>query len=366
MTSVSRLIAGTMTGTSIDAIDVVIARIEGQGLGMHPTLLVHHARPLGELVTPLRDASEQRPMTARQLAELALEFGRFHAAVIGEACRLADVPAPDLVAAHGQTIYHRPPASWQLLNPAPIAEALGCRVVFDLRQADLAAGGQGAPITPLADWVLFRHPTRRRAIVNLGGFCNNTLLPAEQAGGIDEIRGADVCACNLVLDAVARAALGVPFDADGAVAATGTPRGDAVEALRHCLAAQGGHQRSLGTGDEATAWVAALREELSPADLAASAVAAVAGTIGDWLVAHDVEEAFAAGGGARHAPLREAIARSAGRPVDTTASLGVPVEAREALEMAVLGALAEDGVDITLPQVTGRRPQVRRAGFWLG
>jgi len=366
--STTRLIAGVMTGTSIDAIDVAIARIDGQGLSLRAELLDHHSHPLGELVAPLRDAAEQRPLAARQFAELGLEFGRLHARVIEAACRSAGVSQLDLVAAHGQTVYHRPPASWQLLNAAPIAEALRCRVVHDLRQADLAAGGQGAPITPLADWVLFRHPTRRRAIVNLGGFCNATLLPAAEGGGIHDLLGADVCACNLVLDAVARAALGLPFDADGATAASGTPRGDAVEALRHSLSSQSALHRSLGTGDEASAWVAALRDQLGPADLAASAVAAVSETIGDWLVAQGAEEVFLAGGGARHAALRSGIARSAGRPVATTAELGVPVEAREALEMAVLGALAEDGVAITLPQVTGRRdaPEPRRAGVWLG
>jgi 1,6-anhydro-N-acetylmuramate kinase len=364
----SRLVAGVMTGTSIDAIDVAIVRLEGRGLELHAELLLHVARPLGDLVAPLRDAAEQRPLAARQFAELGLALGRLHAEVIAEACREAAVERLDLVAAHGQTVYHRPPASWQLLNAAPIVEALRCRVVHDLRQADLAAYGQGAPITPLADWILFRHPARRRAIVNLGGFCNCTLLPAAESAAIHEILGADVCACNLVLDAVARVALGLPFDPDGAAAASGTPRGDAVEALRHSLGCRAGLHRSLGTGDEASAWVAALRDQLGPADLAASAAAAVAGTIGDWLLSQGAEEVFLAGGGARHAALRDGIARSAGRPVATTAELGVPVESREALDMAVLGALAEDGVAVTLPQVTGRRddPSPPRDGSWLG
>ena len=111
----------------------------------------------------------------------------------------------DLVVAHGQTVFHAPPASWQLLNAAPIARAVRAPVVFDLRQADLAAGGQGAPITPLADWIMLRAhgpAAAGRAIVNLGGFCNVTILPS--GAGPEGVRGMDVCPCNHLLDGVAR------------------------------------------------------------------------------------------------------------------------------------------------------------------
>src|SRR5690606_34298498 len=125
------------------------------------------------------------------------------------------VGAPDLVAVHGQTVHHEPPVSWQLVNPWPIAQYADCPVVTDLRGADLAAGGQGAPITPIADWLLFRDRRegaggrQTRVVVNLGGFCNITLLPGRspptggQGGatlrarplpGVEQIQARDVCA----------------------------------------------------------------------------------------------------------------------------------------------------------------------------
>lgn len=270
------------------------------------------------------------------------------------------------MAAHGQTVVHAPPVSWQLLNPAPIAARLRCRVVSDLRQADLAAGGQGAPITPIADWVLFRDAARRRAVVNLGGFCNTTVLPPDSVGHVCDLAGGDVCACNQVLDAVARSVLGVPFDADGAAAAAGRVDESARAALAAILAPQRKAHRSLGTGDEALAWIEAHRGRLAPNDLAATATEAVAQEIGAAIREHRVDEIVVAGGGARHRPLLGAIARRSAAPLRTTVELGVPIEAREALAMAVLGALADDGVEITCPKVTGRLGRAGRAGSWIG
>lgn len=352
-----------MTGTSIDGLDVALVRIEGFGLEMRVTPERHASRSLGSLAGELRAAAEEHAMTARAFASLAWRFGELHADAIHEL--VADAPI-DLVVAHGQTIVHAPPISWQLLNPAPIAARLGCRVACDFRQSDLAAGGQGAPITPIADWVLFRDPTRRRAIVNLGGFCNVTVLPAESTGSACEIRGGDVCACNHVLDAVARAVLGAPYDVDGAAAAAGRADLKAAAALGDVLASQRTAGRSLGTGDEATAWIESHRDALQPRDLAASAVEAVGGQIAEAIAAHRVDELVVAGGGAHNRSLTTAIARAAGIALRPTDDLGVPIAAREAVAMAVLGALAEDGVEITCPAVTGRKRNAGRAGTWCG
>ncbi len=113
-----------------------------------------------------------------------------------EAVRALGCERLDLVVAHGQTVYHAPPLSWQLCAPGPIAHALQVPVLCDLRSADIAAGGQGAPITPIADHILFRHAREARAVVNLGGFCNITTLPA--GDDATRVRGGDVCACNQV------------------------------------------------------------------------------------------------------------------------------------------------------------------------
>jgi 1,6-anhydro-N-acetylmuramate kinase len=271
---------------------------------------------------------------------------------------------PDLICVHGQTIFHQPPISWQLVNPAPIAQRFDCPVVSDLRQADLAAGGQGAPITPLADWVVFRdrHEKASRAVINLGGFCNATVLP--RRGGLEGLEGRDLCPCNQVLDAVARRALGQPMDINGAAASAGIADPEAVNTLVSWFNRLTERRRSLGTGDEAIEWVEHHMPRLSAQDLAASAANAIGSYIAIATRAMKVDEIIVAGGGAHNSALVRAIASLAKAPVRPSDELGVPIAAREALAFAVLGALCADGVPITLPNVTGCSGPAPLAGSW--
>ncbi len=366
-----RVVIGCMTGTSLDGIDTAVVEIEGGGLDMRVRLVRHCAEGLESVAPALRRAADGKLMTAEELGRLALQFGERLAEASDTAA--AGVGAVDLVAVHGQTIVHRPPLSWQLVNPAPIAARLACPVVFDLRQADLAAGGQGAPITPIADWVIFRAAGVRRAIVNLGGFCNVTMLPpapeptprAAHADTLKHVQGFDVCACNRVLDDVARRVLGAPYDADGRAALAGTADPGLVAALRELLERQRSAGRSLGTGDE----VRVTGDGCDGPDLLASAVEAVGGCIADALGEHELDEIVIAGGGARNGALVKAISRvprAACPPVRLSSELGVAVAAREAMAMAVLGALCADGIPITLPQVTGCSSPAPVAGSWCG
>jgi 1,6-anhydro-N-acetylmuramate kinase len=257
--------------------------------------------------------------------------------------------------------------SWQLLNPHPIARALACAVAFDLRGTDLAHGGEGAPLTPLADWVLFR-AAHARTVVNLGGFANATMLPAEgpdPAADVAHVRGADLCACNQLLDHAARRAIGQDFDGDGACAARGTPDAALVGALRAALA-PAGRPRSLGTGDEGFAIVDRAAPTLAPEDLLASVAHAVGAAVGAAIAAAGARDAVLAGGGTRHRPLVAAIARHAGMPAMASDAVGLPASHREAIGWAVLGALAQDGVPASLAAVTGRREHPgARSGAWL-
>ncbi len=380
-----RFVVGVMTGTSLDGLDAALVRIDGRGLSVRASLLALHASPFpAELAKGLRAAAEQTPLPASAFARLAVSFATHHIDAIRSLTsgpEATGVGPLDLIVAHGQTIFHAPPCSWQLLQPAPIVEALGVTTVCDLRQADLAAGGQGAPITPLADWLLFR-AAEPRAIVNLGGFCNLTFLP----GGEDPetVRGADVCACNQVLDAVARRALGQPFDADGAAARRGRVDEEARDALIAALRSQRAARRSLGTGDEALEWVERIAARRAGDDVAATATAAVGQVIGEAIADQFAGRLTAgsserpprtgsdpsagiialAGGGARHRGLAATIAAVAGRPTRLLDELGVPIAAREAMAMAVLGTVAADGIPLSLAQVTGRRSPRALDGLW--
>jgi len=276
----TRFVLGAMTGTSLDGIDVAAAEIRGTGLQMRARLIRHDHADLGPLGGDLRRAAAQEPMTAETLAGLSLALGERYAEAVAAAA--GGVERPDLIAVHGQTIVHRPPISWQLINPAPVALRFNCPVVFDLRQADLVAGGQGAPITPAADWVLFGDPETRRAVVNLGGFCNVTVLGEDGDEPLAGVRGFDVCACNQVLDAAARRGLDAPYDDGGRAALAGEARDDAVAELLEILVRQRTSGQSLGTGDEAGSWVATYGGRLGPEDLAASAVDAPCAPATSW------------------------------------------------------------------------------------
>lgn len=349
-----------MTGTSIDAVDAALVEITGAGLAMSARLVRHASRPLGDLAPRLRKIAQQHACTAREIAAAGRDLALEHVRVLRALVRDDKV---DFIAVHGQTVLHAPPLSWQLINPHVIAEALHAPVVFDLRAADLAAGGQGAPITPIADYVLFAAPHETRTVVNLGGFCNITRLPRRSAApDLSEIGGGDVCVCNQLLDALARSCLGSAFDEDGRRALAGAPLAAAVSALQAQLERQAAAGRSLGTGDEALGWLDQYRGACTPEDLARSACAAIARVIAQRLAGAD--RIILAGGGARNAALVAELSRSCGAEVSTSSELGVPVEAREALCFAVLGALARDGVPIALPAITGAAgPRV--AGAWV-
>ncbi len=239
-----------------------------------------------------------------------------------------------------------------------------------MRSANTASGGQGAPITPLADFILFAASDSPVVVVNLGGFVNATLL-APRGASIDSIRGYDICACNHLLDEVARTRLHAPFDESGAVAASGVSDERMcaqIEAALAPAACTGSARRSLGTGDEVKA-VVGLTAALSAADACRTIVEAIARVIAAVLRAdssaldaaaraserHTIP-LLIAGGSARHAALHAALAAHWRGPVQTTAeSHGIAVGAREAVGMAILGALADDGVRYALPAVTGAR-----------
>ncbi len=355
-----------MTGTSIDALDVAMVRISGSGFDMRGVLLAFHSEPLGELAHTLRRIASEEKLSAREIADASWALGELHASAIA---RVVTNRTPDLVCAHGQTVMHAPASprgrSWQLLQPAPIAARWRCPVVFDLRAMDVAMAGQGAPITPIADWILFRAADRTRAIINLGGFANMTLLPS--GASHDAVLGFDICACNQLLDAIARDRLQAPFDKDGVAAAGGRVNRELFDALTRQLDLQARSGRSLGDGDD-MAQSLRCATHLSPRDVARTACEAIAVVIGRGVAklpaAHRVREAFLAGGGAFHPVLTAAIERAAGVPCLRLDSLGVPVHAREAMCFAVLGALCQDGVPITLPEVTGVSFPAPRAGAW--
>ncbi len=352
-----RYIIGCMTGTSIDGLDCALVKVTGAGLSMRPTFITHLSAPLGKLRSPLRALAEQTPMRAHAIAQLLNDFAHLHARACEALWAQCNVPGrPHLLSVHGQTVYHAPPISWQLFAPQTLAALTGCDVVSDLRAANLAAGGEGAPLTPLADGLLFpsTHPT---AIINLGGFCNITFLPARSpARPLDPrtIRGCDLFPCNHILNTLARAHLNAQFDRNGAAAARAwakqqllPPR--ALARIAKLFARPSA--RSLGTGDESTA--AALR--IATLHGVGATLAGVCDQLATALVtaaeSYGATRLLLAGGGALNAFLASRTEVHARNRAITLEPLPLPPQAREAAGWAVLGALHRDGVPVSPPSI---------------
>ena len=176
-----RIIAGAMSGTSADGVDVALVAIAGRGVEMTARLLHHHHRPYEPgLRQAIFHVRETGVAGLAVLATLGRQISLAYSRAVKDALAAASLRPADLacVAAHGQTLYHAPPDTIQWLDPAPVAAEVGCTVVSDFRRADCAAGGQGAPLVPFADYVLFRHATKNRVLLNIGGIANLTWLPA--------------------------------------------------------------------------------------------------------------------------------------------------------------------------------------------
>lgn len=347
-----RRVVGCMTGTSLDGLDVAYVEFEGTGVDLTVRSIEHTHASLGSLRNDLRRAIDT-PLTVESFAHLSRELGVLHAETIRRAW-----PAllPDLVVAHGQTLMHQPPLSLQLLNPWPIATMLGCAVVSDLRGRLLADGSEGAPITPIADRILYKeHLTEAPlAIVNLGGFANATVLSLHTCDGFD------CCPCNHLLDAASLSRLDTPFDDGGNVASSGSPDPTVAASIAHDIIKLHRENRSGGTNDECShGWMEHLNHR-TPADHLATLAEAIGIGIASTLRDHGIRRVILAGGGAHNRAVTAAIARNTAVPTESSDTFGIPIEAREAAGMAALGLIAADGASI----IFGEAPSITD-GQWI-
>ena len=361
----TRLVVGCMSGTSLDAVDAALVEIEGEGLAMRAKFVHGHSFPYKTLSKILRPITQRKARPVGDIARYGVMVGMSYAVTIQKLLEESG-ERPDLIGLHGQTVYHEPPNSMQLINPHSVALEFKVPVAFDFRGADIAAGGGGAPITPLADHVLFRDSGETRAVLNLGGFANYTWLPPTRSSGeaaLASVRGADICACNQLLDYIARRWFKKKFDRDGERAAHGIVHPEAEEFLTMMLDTQAREGRSLGTGDEAMDWSKIFQHHCNGEDLAATACAVIGRVIGQTI--GEADRIILGGGGAANKTLVDGIRAHTKAELAGTEAFGVPRQYREAVCMAVLTALSRDGVSVTLPQVTGRFADCTVGPCWL-
>ena len=353
-----RLVVGCMTGTSIDGLDMALVSVDGYGLETRYTIKRYMSKPLADLTNRLRFLAQGASITAREIVMISNDLANLHLGAIKE---LVQGEGIELIAVHGQTVYHAPPLSFQIINPMIIAAGLNVPVVSDLRSADLAHGGQGAPITPVADFLLFRSSAEARCVVNLGGFCSLTLIPKctkrmsdRFSTELKQVKGEDVCVCNQILDTLARELLNCPMDKDGTRALNGRVMTEPFLELEQLLKSQSELNRSLGTGDELIkSWLNKFINKYKHDDLIRSACAAIASTV--TFRSKDADRIILAGGGVKNRSLVNEIINHSDVPVELSDKYGIDTAYREAVAMAVLGTLCKDREHITLPQITGAK-----------
>jgi len=362
---VSSLAVGLMSGTSLDGVDAALVEIEPQD---RVTLRAFRS----ESYTP---EERQRVLetiaggTVRDLAALNVWLGERFAAAVEHALQEAAVSAAQLafVASHGQTVWHEPGrATLQLGDPAILAERFGVTVVSDFRSRDVAAGGQGAPLVPIVDALLFGHPRHGRALLNIGGMANVTWVP--RRGHTDGVLAFDTGPGVAVLDALVRAVRpDLAFDDGGGLAAQGQPVPGVVDALLADGFFRAPPPKSTGREVFGEAFAARLRERAlaerpaaAAADLVATALALTVRSIADqvtrWLPKDGERDLLVAGGGARNQTLMRQLAGALPDwHVGLFANEFFDGDAKEAVAFAFLGWLTLEGRAGNVPSATGAR-----------
>ena len=366
-----RYIVGLMSGTSCDGVDAALVRVKGTGANVQMKLCSFSTTPYPEklrlrLLAPRMDAAE--------ICSLNVELGEFMAAVAKQAIDTApDGIRTDLVATSGHTVAHLPPrhneghGTLQIGEAAVIAQVCGIPVVSDFRQRDMAAGGQGAPLVPYVDWVLFHRADRTVALLNIGGIANVTVVPPK----FEQVMAFDTGPGNMAIDGAVRLLTSgkKQFDKDGEAAARGVVVDEFLDyLLDHPYFLE---EPPKSTGREEFGPEIYLRDALasrkgqhSYEDLVATVTTAVAFSI---IRAHNryikpkftIERLIVSGGGAHNATLLQRLKQGfPGVTVRTSDKYNIPADAREAIAFALLGNETICGTPANVPQATGAKSAV--------
>ena len=354
------IVAGIMSGTSADGVDVALVQIRDSRDGFPKLkLLAHEAFPYpAALRRAVLAAMNAQSTSTAELARLNWRLGVEYSNAVKDTLKRHPMRL-DLIGCHGQTLYHQPVVqpyvgekialTWQAGEAAILGGELGIPVVSNFRPADMVAGGQGAPLVPLLDFVLFRHPKRGRILQNIGGIANMTAIPPGAAA--DRVLAFDCGPGNMVIDALMQELYSKAMDRDGAIAATGTVLKPLLEkTLQHKFFRKplpktaGREQFGLEFAAKFLTDCRAISKRKQDAIATATALTAhsVAQAYGSF-VADSMGVAqvdyIVSGGGARNstlmAQLTEALKpyRCRVGPID---SFGIPAEAKEAVAFALL------------------------------
>jgi anhydro-N-acetylmuramic acid kinase len=339
-----------MSGTSLDGIDVAIVEIRGRRICT-----------LGFRSTPYRKATRAsllEPLDAAAISRLNFQLGELYARAVLDAIRRFG--PVELIGCHGQTVYHEGGAhTLQIGEAAVVAERTGAAVVSNFRARDIAAGGQGAPLVPFADYLLFRHPRRTRIALNIGGIANVTVIPP--GARPEDVIAFDTGPGNMVIDALASEFTNgrQSYDRDGRIAASGQINRKLLAELLEDPYYRKAGPKSAGREQYGAPFVERMKKaEDSCPNLIATATALTALTIAGALRGMG-GDLIISGGGVHNRQLMGQIAASLPQlRVTTSAEYGIDPDAKEAIAFAVMAHETWRGRPSNLPSATGAKRSV--------
>ena len=369
----NRTVVGIMSGTSLDGVDVAVVDIESSTDAIQfQTLAFRSFNYDDHLRSLLLKNSANESASLEEVTRLNFVLARRYADAVTAtlASNGIDRDKVDLVGSHGQTICHLPqpdnelpPATLQIGDPSVLANLLGIPVVGDFRVADMALGGQGAPLVPYFDYRMLRDRHINRGALNLGGIANLTVLPA--GCDLDQVTAFDTGPANMLLDLLARRFMNAPYDEGGKCAATGNVHEPTLNRLLNDAYFQLKPPKSTGREDFGEVYADNLVQMLRKAGVADTAdimATAAALTIQSIVLAYErlvknqcaIDELVIAGGGHRNEHLVEGLHNGFKNvEVMTTEKFGIDPDAKEAICFAVLANEAIEGVASNVPSVTG-------------
>ena len=370
------IVAGVMSGTSADGINVAIVRLMGRGFRTRLELLAQHEAPYpAQVRRAILAAMNAKAAKVADLARLNFVLGELYADAVYAASKSANLKL-DLIGCHGQTLYHQGSilpflgrdiaCTWQTGEGSIIAARTRVPTVTDFRPADMAAGGLGAPLVPFLDYLLYRHERRGRIVQNIGGIANFSAIPA--GAGPEQVIAFDTGPGTMVIDAVTEKLFHKSFDRDGRFAAKGRPIDKVLDRVLRGAFFQRNPPKTAGREEFGREFVAnflklclgAKNKEDVVATATALTARSIAGAVRMFMLPAGsggpqfFQEMIVSGGGSKNQTLMKMIAEQLpDLAIKTSDDFGLPSESKEAVAFAVLAYQTWQKLPGNLPAATG-------------
>jgi anhydro-N-acetylmuramic acid kinase len=370
-------IAGIMSGTSLDGIDVAIIDITGSGFKAKINVLTSHSVPYPRQIREALLSVSNTSTQTGDISRLNFLLGELYVEALEETVERAQIPLNTikLIGCHGQTIFHegqgaqylgkRVASTFQIGESSVISERTGIDVISNFRERDVAAGGKGAPLVPYLDYLLIRHRGRGRVAINIGGIANLTAIPPNTS--TDRVIAFDTGPGNMVIDQLVSRITqgGQTYDRDGVIAASGSADPKLLAKLLRDKYFRAKPPKTAGREQYGAEFVSKLLDtELSSEDLIATATALTAESIAlgvrNFVTPEmRVDEVFVSGGGTHNPTLMRMLSKAMNPiPVKESSEVGLDVDAKEAIAFAVMAYETAHQRPSNVPMATGARRSV--------